>query len=174
MKKIMIIVDMQKDFIDGSLGTAEAQAIVENAVNEIKSFDGELICTYDTHFDNYLDTAEGKKLPVAHCIKGTPGWELDARIQNALEGRKCTFVEKNTFGSTRLPEIVSDLCDGDEPVIEVIGLCTDICVVSNVLILKAAFPERSITVNASCCAGVTPELHNAALKTMSSCQIDII
>jgi len=174
MKKFLIVVDMQKDFVDGALGSKEACAIVPAAVKKIKDFDGEIFATFDTHFEDYMDTAEGKKLPVPHCIKGTDGWKLDKDIAAALEGRGYTPVEKNTFGSVKLPKLIKKAAGDEEFGIEVIGLCTDICVVSNVLMLKANYPEAAIAVDEKCCAGVTPEKHNAALETMRSCQIDII
>lgn len=174
MKHILIVVDIQKDFVDGALGTAEAVAMVGNAAKKIKEFDGDIFVTYDTHFENYMETAEGGKLPVPHCIKGTKGWELDTNITKALEGKTFTNVEKLTFGSTELPNLVRNVVGDDEFDITLIGLCTDICVVSNALILKANFPEKDIYVDASCCAGVTVETHNAALTTMKMCQIDII
>lgn len=173
MKKVLVVVDMQKDFVDGALGSKEAVGIVPAAVQKIEGFDGEIFATFDTHFANYLDTAEGKKLPVPHCIKGTDGWELNGEIKKALALKGYTAVEKNTFGSVELPGLIQKAV-GDAPfAIEVIGLCTDICVVSNALILKASFPETPITVDAACCAGVTPEKHEAALETMRSCQIDV-
>ena len=174
MKKILVVVDMQKDFVDGALGTAEAVQIVGNVVKKINSFDGEIIVTYDTHFENYLNTSEGEKLPVEHCIKGTAGWNLDSEVQSALENRKYRTVEKLTFGSVELPAIVGEITKGEEFSVELVGLCTDICVVSNALILKASYPEVSITVDSSCCAGVTPETHNSALTTMKMCQINVI
>ena len=174
MKKILVVVDMQKDFVDGSLGSEQAQLIVSAAAEKISSFDGDIFVTFDTHFENYLQSAEGKKLPVPHCIKGTEGWKLDSCIERALSGKQYTSVEKLTFGSTELPGLISKAADGDEFSVELIGLCTDICVVSNALILKASLPEAEISVCASCCAGVTPELHEAALATMKSCQINII
>ncbi len=174
MKKILVVVDMQKDFVDGALGTAEAVQIVGNVVEKINSFDGEIIVTYDTHFENYLNTSEGEKLPVEHCIKGTAGWNLDLDVQSALENRKYRAVEKLTFGSVELPAIVGEITKGEEFSVELVGLCTDICVVSNALILKASYPEVPITVDSSCCAGVTPETHNSALSTMKMCQINII
>ena len=172
MKKYLIVVDMQKDFVDGALGSAEARAIVPAAVKKITDFDGEIIVTYDTHYDNYMDTAEGKKLPVPHCIKDTEGWQLDADIAAALADKDYTAIEKNTFGSSELPELISS--EDDDISIELIGLCTDICVVSNALLIKANFPEAQIAVAENCCAGVTPEKHEAALETMRSCQIDIL
>lgn len=174
MKKFLIVVDMQKDFIDGTLGTKEAQDIVKNAVNKIKSSDAEILATFDTHFENYLESAEGKKLPVAHCIKGTEGWALNSKIADALSKKEYTAVEKITFGSVDLPSIISDMAQGEDFEVELIGLCTDICVVSNALLLKAHFPEKEIYVDSSCCAGVTPETHRAALDTMRMCQINII
>lgn len=174
MKKLLIVVDMQNDFVDGALGSSEAQAIVLNVIEKIESFDGDIIATYDTHFDDYPKTSEGKKLPVPHCIKGTYGWELNEAVQTALEKKGYASVEKPTFGSVDLPEIIREEYGEEDLYIELCGLCTDICVVSNALLLKANFPEASIAVDASCCAGVTPEKHKAALTTMSCCQIDII
>ena len=174
MKKILIVVDMQKDFVDGALGTKEAAAIVPNVVSKIKNFDGDIIVTYDTHFENYMETSEGKNLPVSHCIKDTDGWELDRNVEEALEGKDYIAVEKPTFGSLDLPEILSENYDEYDISIELIGLCTDICVVSNAIILKAAFYETPISVDASCCAGVTPESHKAALATMKMCQINVV
>ncbi len=174
MKKFLIVVDMQKDFVDGSLGTAEAVAIVPNVVKKINEFEGDIFVTYDTHFDNYMDTSEGKKLPVPHCIKGTDGWKLDANVADVLKGKEYTEVEKITFGSVDLPDMIYKAAGDEDFSIELVGLCTDICVVSNTLILKANFPEKDITVDASCCAGVTPESHDAALTTMKMCQINVI
>ncbi|MBQ1847682.1 MAG: cysteine hydrolase [Clostridia bacterium] len=174
MKKVLAVIDMQKDFVDGALGSKEAAAIVPAVVKKIKSFDGEIFVTFDTHFENYMDTAEGKKLPVPHCVKGTKGWELNADVAKALKKKKFTPVEKLTFGSVELPSLIKNAVGGEDFTVEIIGLCTDICVVSNALIIKASFPETPITVDASCCAGVTPEKHEAALETMRSCQIDVI
>ena len=174
MKHILIVVDIQKDFVDGALGTAEAVAMVGNAVKKIKEFNGDIFVTYDTHFENYMETSEGGKLPVPHCIKDTEGWELDQNIAKALVGKDFTKVEKLTFGSTELPNLVRKVVGNEDFDITLIGLCTDICVVSNALILKANFPEKDIYVDATCCAGVTVETHNAALITMKMCQINII
>ena len=173
MKKILVVVDMQKDFVDGALGTAEAVAIVPDVVKKMNGHTGDIFVTYDTHFENYLETAEGKKLPIPHCIKGTEGWELDDRVAAALEGRAYHVVEKNTFGSTELPGMIKEACHGESFTIELIGLCTVICVISNALILKANFPETDISVDAYACAGVTPESHKAALTAMQMCQIAI-
>ena len=173
MKNFLVVVDMQNDFVDGALGSAEAVAIVPNVVEKIKNFDGEIFVTLDTHFDNYMETAEGKKLPVPHCIKGTNGWELNPEVAKALEDKKHTVVEKLTFGSVDLPKLMKEAVGEDVFSAELIGLCTDICVVSNALLLKAHYPEYNIAVDASCCAGVTPKSHNEALATMGMCQIDI-
>ena len=161
--KTLIVVDMQNDCIDGSLGTKEAQAIVPNVkkkIQEYKNRGDEIIFTRDTHQSDYLDTPEGKKLPVVHCIEGTKGWQ----IADGLEVEGCTYIDKPTFGLTHWNERTFQE-------IEMVGLCTDICVVSNALILKATFPSVEITVDASCCAGVTPQTHLAALETMKMCQI---
>lgn len=161
--KTLIVVDMQNDFIDGSLGTKEAQAIVPNVKKKIQEYQNrgdEIIFTRDTHQSDYLDTPEGKKLPVVHCIEGTKGWQ----IVDGLEVEGCTYIDKPTFGWTHWNERTFQE-------IEMVGLCTDICVVSNALILKATFPSVEITVDASCCAGVTPQTHLAALETMKMCQI---
>lgn len=174
MKKILIVVDMQKDFVDGALGTSEAVAIVDNVVDKIENFDGDIIATYDTHAENYMETQEGKNLPVPHCIKGTDGWKLDAKVQAALDKKTYKSIEKPTFGSTELPEYIRANYDPAEIEIELIGLCTDICVVSNALLLKANFLETKVSVDAACCAGVTVESHNAALLTMKMCQVNVI
>lgn len=174
MRKILIIVDMQKDFVDGALGTAEAVAIVDNVVNKIRKFDGEIIVTYDSHLENYMETREGKYLPVPHCIKGTPGWELNAKVQQALDEKgEYKAIHKPTFGSTELVDVLRG-CDESETKVTLIGLCTDICVVSNAMLLKANYPEMDMVVDASCCAGVTVEKHLAALEVMKSCQIEVI
>lgn len=168
MKKALIVVDMQVDFVTGSLGTNEAQAIVPRFYKKLqkeKEQGTRIIFTKDTHEENYLDTQEGKKLPVRHCIRGTQGWEIIPELQEFAD----EVVEKPTFGATGLPSLVKE-----EEVIELAGLCTDICVISNVLLLKAHFPEKVIQVDASCCAGVTVESHQNALSAMKMCQIDIV
>lgn len=173
MRKILIVVDMQNDFIDAALGTAEAEAIVEAVKNKIRSYPPEdVIATMDTHGENYMKTQEGKYLPVPHCIKGSDGWQIRPDIADLLEGAR--IYEKPTFGSTDLAADIKALADQDEIELEIIGLCTDICVVSNALLLKAFMPEVKISVDASCCAGVTPDKHLAALETMRSCQIQVI
>jgi nicotinamidase-related amidase len=174
MKKVLVVVDMQNDFVDGALGSREAVAIVPAVVKKISGFDGDIFVTYDTHFENYMETAEGKKLPVPHCIKGTKGWELNGEVEAALAEKEYTAVEKNTFGSVDLPGLIGETVGDEDFTVELVGLCTDICVVSNALIIKANFPETPISVDSACCAGVTPEKHDAALETMASCHIDII
>lgn len=173
MKRFLIVVDMQNDFVDGALGSKEAVAIVPAVVKKIDEFNGEIFATFDTHFENYMQTSEGKKLPVPHCVKGTGGWLLNEDVAAALEKKGFTAVEKNTFGSVDLPKIIKEAANGEDFTLELIGLCTDICVVSNALLLKASFPEAPIAVDAACCAGVTPQAHKAALATMKSCQIDV-
>ena len=176
MKKILIAVDLQNDFIDGALGTKEAEAIVPAAAARIREYreeGAEIIATLDTHGEDYMQTREGKHLPVPHCIRGTEGWQLNPAILEAVGDG--TLLEKPTFGSVKLPALLQEETgETDRISIELIGLCTDICVVSNALLLKAWFPEAGISVNAKCCAGVTPEKHQAALETMRSCQIDIL
>ena len=173
MKHFLVVVDIQNDFVDAALGTSEAVGIIPAASQKIKNFDGEIFVTFDTHFENYLETNEGKNLPVKHCIKGTKGWDLNPEIAAAISGKEYTAVEKLTFGSTELPRLIEKAANGEDFDVPLIGLCTDICVVSNALILKANFPEKEIIVDKSCCAGVTVDTHNAALKTMQMCQIKI-
>lgn len=174
MKHFLIVVDMQKDFVDGALGTPEAVAIVPAVCDCIRTFAGDILVTYDTHHATYLDTAEGKKLPVTHCVKDTDGWQLDAAVAAALADKAYKVVEKPTFGSTALPALITELAGEEDFDVTLVGLCTDICVVSNALLLKAHFPEVPIAVVASACAGVTPDTHAAALTTMKMCQIDVI
>lgn len=174
VKKILVVVDMQNDFVNGALGTKEARQIVDPVAAKIQGFEGEIFVTLDTHSHNYLETAEGKALPVPHCIRTTNGWLLNEKVREALSQKEYRQIEKNTFGSVKLAE---EICrrkgDGDVEV-EFVGLCTDICVVSNVLLVKAFLPEAAIRVDARCCAGVTPETHRAAIETMKMCQIEIL
>ncbi|MBO5448294.1 MAG: cysteine hydrolase [Ruminococcus sp.] len=172
--KYLVVVDMQKDFVDGSLGSPAAQKIVDNVCRLIAGYKtgGVIYATMDTHFKNYLETSEGKQLPVKHCIKGSEGWELDKRVSAALDG-KAQIFEKLTFGSIDLAKTLADKLDVNDTV-ELCGLCTDICVVSNALLIKAYCPENEIIVRSSCCAGVSEESHRAALATMRSCQINVI
>lgn len=169
--KVLIVVDMQNDFINGSLGTHEAEAIVANVEKKIRGWEGLVIATRDTHSANYLNTQEGRNLPVEHCIEGTDGWKINPQIQTALDEKGAQTVNKPTFGSVALAMMLMQ-CNVSE--IQLVGLCTDICVVSNALLLKANMPEVPISVDASCCAGVTPAKHEAALETMKSCQINIL
>ncbi len=173
MRNILIVVDMQKDFIDGALGTAEAQAIVTSVIEKMKSYDkNDIYVTRDTHYENYLETAEGKKLPVAHCIKGTEGWQLHPSVEALTDPGH--ILDKPAFGSMELMELLRQENEKEPLEIELVGLCTDICVVSNALLLKAAMPEAAIQVDPSCCAGVTVESHKAALLTMEMCQIAMV
>lgn len=167
--KYLIVVDMQVDFISGSLSSEQAKAIVSNVVEKVKNFDGRVIFTKDTHFEDYMNTQEGTKLPVVHCVKNTKGWEICDQLKPFAK----TVVEKITFGSIDLPQILRDF---NEPIeeIELCGLCTDICVISNAMILKAHFPEVKITVDGKCSAGVTEESHQTALNAMKAVQIEIV
>lgn len=170
---VLVVVDLQNDFVDGALGTKEAVEIIDKVVRRIEEFEGYIYVTMDTHMGDYMETLDGKKLPVPHCIKLTHGWLLNEKVRVALSKKKdVKIIEKPSFGSAQLANCLV----GDEKIgsIEILGLCTDICVVSNALLLKVCCPEVNISVNANCCAGVTPELHKAALETMKSCQIDII
>lgn len=170
---ILVVIDMQNDFIDGALGTPEAVAIVPKVMVKMMNFDGLVLATRDTHGEDYLERQEGKKLPVVHCIKGTHGWEIKDEIQQLLISEP---IDKPTFGSEALGKVLKDLNNDVEPIdsITLVGLCTDICVISNAMLLKAFLPEVPIMVDASCCAGVTPESHERALEAMKACQIEII
>ena len=167
--KYLIVVDMQVDFITGSLGSKLATAIVPNVVEKVKSFDGKVIFTRDTHLEDYMNTQEGKKLPVVHCIKGSDGWHICDELKPYAE----TIVDKLTFGSIELPKLLEGYGEPIEK-IELCGLCTDICVISNAMVLKAAFPEIPIAVDSACSAGVTVESHNTAINAMKAVQIEII
>ncbi len=173
MRKLLIVVDMQNDFIDAALRTKEAVMIVDAVKEKIRSYKAEdVIATMDTHGEDYMETQEGKYLPVPHCIKGSVGWQIRPDIMELLSGAK--IYEKPTFGSMDLAADLKALSEKEELELELVGLCTDICVVSNALLLKAAMPEVKISVDAACCAGVTPEKHLAALETMRSCQVQVI
>lgn len=173
--KLLIVVDMQNDFIDGALGTEQAQAILPKVIEKVKSFKGPVMFTRDTHEENYLETQEGKNLPVEHCIRGSEGWELQEELNAFAVQNHCLIFDKPTFGSVNLAGCVSGIARS-APIheIELVGLCTDICVISNALLLKAALPDTEIMVDASCCAGVTPESHRNALAAMKMCQITIL
>lgn len=172
--KYLIVIDMQKDFIDGSLGTKEAQAILPSVIEKVKNYDGEIIFTKDTHTSDYLDTQEGKNLPVKHCMMGEGGWYLDEQLGRIADELNCRIYNKPTFGSV---ELAADLKRQNDAAaieeIELCGLCTDICVISNALLFKAFMPETPISVDAACCAGVTPQSHINALEAMKMCQIII-
>ncbi len=167
--KYLIVVDMQNDFVTGALGSDAAKAIVANVVEKVKKFDGTVVFTKDTHNERYLKTQEGKNLPVVHCVKGTFGHEICDELKSYVK----TVVEKGTFGSLDLPDVIKK-CRARVEEIQLCGLCTDICVISNAMILKAAFPETPIKVDAACCAGVTEESHKTALNAMRAVQIEII
>ena len=172
MQDVLIVVDMQNDFIDGALGTAEAVAIVPNVEKKIREFKGTVLFTRDTHEESYMDTQEGHNLPVPHCIRGTKGWE----IREELEALRVTDpIDKVTFGSSELGGVLLKLNEQDEiNSLTFVGLCTDICVISNVMIAKAFLPEVPIIVDANCCAGVSVETHENALKAMEVCQIKVV
>ena len=204
--KFLLVIDMQNDFITDALGTPEAPKIVDSVCSLIRSFDGQVVYTRDTHFENYLDTQEGRKLPVEHCIKDTDGWQICKEVRECI-GEDDLIVDKVTFGAEELPNLLrermqqmqkesgaavsdeasvsSDRCSDKENNTEVLnkfvpeeihlaGLCTDICVISNAMICKAAFPETPIYIHADCCAGVTPKSHQTALDAMQACQIEIV
>lgn len=176
MSKLLIVVDMQNDFIDGALGTPQALEIVEAVDRKIKEYDerGDLVVfTADTHGKDYLSTQEGRRLPVAHCVRGTRGWEISEKL---FRPREAPVIEKNTFGSKELGIMLMELERAGEcpEEIELVGLCTDICVIANAMIVKAFLPEVPVTVDRRCCAGVTPESHENALRAMEVCQIQVI
>lgn len=175
--KVLVVIDAQNDFIDGALRNEEAIKAVPQIVEKIKNWDGLVVATQDTHEPDYLNTREGKYLPIKHCIQDTEGWLIQSDIWKAIVERTkpCRFMIKRTFGYTMLPDLIEYECANDKiDEIEFCGFCTDICVISNALIVKAAFPEVDIKVDAACCAGVTPEKHEAALSVMESCQIEVI
>ena len=173
MRELLLVIDMQTDFVDGALGSAEAVAIIPNVLREIAKFDkSNIIATRDTHPEDYMQTREGKHLPVPHCIKGTDGWQIHPAIAPAIDG--CLVIDKPTFGSTALCEHIVNIAKEEDISVTLVGLCTDICVVSNAMLIKAALPEIEVTVVSDACAGVTPDTHTAALTTMKMCQINVI
>lgn len=173
--KYFIIVDMQNDFVYGSLGSGQARAIVPEVAARAEAFDGTVIFTQDTHHEDYLKTQEGKELPVEHCVEGTDGWRLIEELSGILEQRSCPVYKKETFGCLELAENLRNIyLHGGVESVELAGVCTDICVVSCALLLKAYLPETPIVVDSKCCAGVTREKHEAALETMRSCQIKVL
>lgn len=172
MQDVLIVVDMQKDFINGALGTPEAVAIVPAVVEKLRGFKGQVIFTRDTHYEDYLDTQEGHNLPVPHCMRGSDGWQICQELQPFAEN--AVVLDKVTFGSMELGPMLQDMHEEDAiSSITFVGLCTDICVISNVMIAKAFLPEVPIIVDAACCAGVTPASHNTALASMRTCQVQI-
>lgn len=172
MNDVLLVIDMQNDFIDGALGTPEAVGIVDAVKEKIENFDGRVFFTRDTHHSGYLQTQEGKKLPVEHCIEGTHGWEIRAEL-DAL--RKTEALDKSSFGSVELGEMVMIMNEMDPlDSVTLVGLCTDICVISCALMIKAFVPEVPVRVDAKCCAGVTRESHENALRAMESCQVEIL
>lgn len=181
-KNVLIVVDMQNDFITGALANPEGQKIVSGIAELVKTFNGDIIATRDTHFYNYRDTQEGKRLPVCHCIKETEGWQIVPEITSALCQRiteslenstrgTVTTIDKYSFGSNKLGEIIAKKRYAN---VELVGVCTDICVISNALIIKAYAPEATVIIHKNLCAGVTPESHEIALKAMAACQCDIV
>ena len=172
MQDLLIVVDMQNDFIDGALGTREAQAIVDKVKEKILDFKGPVIFTRDTHGENYMETQEGKNLPVPHCIKGTDGWQIRPEL-DAL--RKTRPVDKPGFGSVELGRMLLDM-NAEEAIgsVTLVGLCTDVCVISNALVIKAFLPEVPVKVDAACCAGISPQSHDNALSAMAMCQVEIL
>lgn len=170
-RQVLVVVDMQKDFIDGALGTKEAVKIVPKVADKIKNFDGEVIFTRDTHFENYSMTQEGQNLPVPHCIKDTEGWQIEESLEKLRTPDRKVF-DKLTFGSVELAEYLKENKELES--ITLVGLCTDICVISNALTIKSFLPEVKISVDEKCCAGVTPESHKNALEAMKMCQIEIV
>ena len=177
--KILVVIDMQKDFTTGVLGNPQTAAAANAVSEKIKAYkanhpDIPVVYTMDTHTENYLDTQEGKNLPVVHCVKGTDGWQLDPKVAQVISD-KDIMVEKPSFGSSELADYIRQAANGENiESIELVGVCTDICVISNAMILKAAFPEVPLIVDGKCCAGVTPESHENALKAMSACQIKTV
>lgn len=178
VKRVLVVTDMQNDFITGALGSEAAQAVVDNVCDRILGFDGGILFTLDTHAETYLDTQEGRRLPVPHCVAGTDGWTPNSAVWMALMERdvadKEHVVYKDTFGATELPVRIHELYGEGIEEIVLVGLCTDICVISNAMLVKPFFPEARIVVDASCCAGVTPESHETALAAMRAVQIDVV
>lgn len=171
MNKLLIVIDMQNDFTYGALKNEDAISVIPGIKKKIESFDGDIIFTRDTHNDDYMNTQEGKKLPVPHCIKGEQGWEIVDELKSLCEAKKCEVYDKPTFGCMKLAEDIADKNCYDE--IELVGVCTDICVISNAMLIKAAVPDTTIKVDSSCCAGVTKDSHDTALKAMAGCQIEV-
>ncbi len=175
MNNVLVVVDMQNDFITGTLGSKMAEGIVGNVIEKIKNFDGKIAFTRDTHYDDYMDSREGKLLPVEHCKEGTEGWEIEDKIKSLQLEKEAPVFDKITFGSKRLGDFLlylDKLNKIDE--VHVVGLCTDICVISNAFLIQAYLPEATIVIDASCCAGVTEDSHLIALNAMANCQMKVI
>lgn len=175
MNKVLVVVDMQNDFITGSLGNKQAEAVVKNVYEKIKSFDGKVVFTRDTHYEDYPESREGKALPVLHCVEGSFGWEIEESLKKLQEQMECPVFDKITFGSKRLGDFltyIDRLQKVDE--VHIVGLCTDICVISNAFLAQAYLSEATIVVDASCCAGVSEQSHKTALEAMKNCQIKVI
>lgn len=172
---VLVIVDVQNDFVNGALGTREAEEVLPSILEKVRDFTGRVIATRDTHSDDYLETQEGERLPVVHCLKGSEGWGFPDELDSLIREREAAIYEKSTFGSPALARDLRDFFDrGEIRSVEIIGICTDICVVSNALLIKAESPELPLTVDARCCAGVTPEKHGAALDVLESCQVEVV
>ena len=172
--KYLIVVDVQNDFVTGALGTEEARRMLPALLKKTENFSGEIWVTQDTHGENYLDTQEGKMLPVPHCILGTAGWELTAELKRVLQNREPRVYRKSCFGSVEMVRDLKKLYEQDAlESVELVGVCTDICVISNALMIRSAMPELPVYADAACCAGVTPEKHRAALQIMESCQVRV-
>ncbi|MDR0569654.1 MAG: cysteine hydrolase [Clostridiales Family XIII bacterium] len=174
MNKFLIVIDMQKDFIDGSLGTKEAQAILPRVLEKVRGFEGSILFTYDTHDEDYLSTQEGRKLPVPHCVEGTPGWRMPKELEDLRFTVGGKAFSKPSFGSKELGEYL-EMENRARPIgsVELAGLCTDICVIANAFVIKTFLPETEVIVDASCCAGTTPESHERALAAMAACQVTV-
>lgn len=173
-ENVLVVVDVQNDFIDGALGSSEAQEALPRIVEKARNFSGSVIATKDTHFDDYLETQEGHNLPVPHCVKGTEGWEFPEELGNVLRDKGARVYEKLTFGSVELAQdLKGRFGRGEISSVEFVGFCTDICVISNALLVKAEAPELLVRVDARCCAGVTPEKHQSALDVLESCQVQV-
>lgn len=173
--KILVVIDMQNDFTYGALKNDDAIGIIHTIEDKILSFDGEVIYTRDTHTEDYLETQEGRKLPVKHCIIGSEGWEIVKPLEELRQKKNAKTIDKPTFGSLELADYVLNLYnEGNVEEIEFIGVCTDICVISNAMLVKNTIPELTVKVDASCCAGVSKESHETALKAMAACQIEIV
>lgn len=171
--KLMVVVDMQNDFVTGCLGSNEAKEIVGKMVDTLNNYDGDIVFTRDTHFSDYMETMEGKKLPVIHCLKDSEGWQIIPELKEFSERENVKIFDKLTFGSTELADYIKENEDKYDE-IKLVGVCTDICVISNAMLIKANVPNKKIIVDSSLCAGVSKQSHDNALKAMQVCHIDVI